>query len=304
MFSFFPIVALLAASTTASPTPKSSNPAHLNHLVARQCGLATWDSSNLANWGAANTDATFERWWKWYLGGNGQGTSAVIPNGWPNNFACFVAPVLNSYTNDFKANLFGRMYLNNQEVYECSKTDNVCYADVPCDSIKCSGQWIVGCDNKDAGRPIYLIMRSLQGFQDYFNEYIQVLDETQINFTGMQAYLASSFFPKPDQASALFLKEFFNALAAVFSISGSYAKLIPIIAGSNVAKETSGALGALLGGVGNGYRETVKYPSDPSFNNFANVGQFMANIFEQVRSTLNDMQFNLATGKAWQGKFF
>jgi hypothetical protein len=56
----------------------------------------------------------------------------------------------------------------------------------------------------------------------------------------------------------------FNALAAVFSTTGSYAKLIPIIAGNNVAKETSGALGALLGGIGNGYRETVHYPSDPS----------------------------------------
>jgi hypothetical protein len=62
-----------------------------------------------------------------------------------------------------------------------------------------------------------------------------------------------------DQASALFLKEFFNALAADFSITGSYAKLIPILAGNNVANEISGPVGALLRGIGNRYRETVKY---------------------------------------------
>ncbi|KAF2731694.1 hypothetical protein EJ04DRAFT_610071 [Polyplosphaeria fusca] len=288
MFSFFPLVALLAVSSIASPTPKSPNPSHVNHLIARQCGFATWDSSNLANWAEADTDAFLERWWKWYLGGNGDSTSAVIPNNWPNNFA----------------NLFGRMYLNAQEVYKCAQTDDICYGDVPCNDIKCSGEWIVGCENEDAGRPVYLTMRSLQGFQDFFKDYVDALDQTQINFNGMAAYLTDNFFPKPDAASALFLQEFFTALATVFSIGGSYAKLIPIIAGNNVAKETSGALAALLGGIGGGYRVTVRFPSDPSFQNLSELGKFMTNVFEQVRSTLNDMQFNLATGKAWQGKFF
>jgi len=87
MFSIlFPTVTLLVVSTYASPTPKTSNPAHLNHLEARQCGFAGWDSSNLDNWKAADTDAVFEKWWQTYLGGNSDTTSSVIPNGWPNRF--------------------------------------------------------------------------------------------------------------------------------------------------------------------------------------------------------------------------
>lgn len=196
------------------------------------------------------------------------------------------------------------MYPNAGEVYYCSRTDDTCYGDIPCDEVQCPGEWLVGCEDHDHGRPIYLVMRSLQGFQDYFRDYIQILDETQINFEGMRAYLANSFFPKPDQASALFIREFFSALASVFSITGSYAKLIPIIARNNVRKETSGAIASLLSGIGNGYRETVRFPSDPAFNDFANLGTFMANIFEKVRATLNDMQFNLAAGKPWKGKLF
>lgn len=196
------------------------------------------------------------------------------------------------------------MYLDGKETKKCTTVSDECYGDLSCDEVKCSGEWIVGCEDHDHGRPIYLIMRSLQGFQDYYTNYLRALDQTQINFEGMKAYLSSSFFPKPDQASALFIKEFFNALAAVFSITGAYAKLIPFIAASNVAKETSGAMGALLGGIGNGYRETVKYPSDPSFNDFANLGKFMTNVFEDTRSTLNRMQVNLAVGKPWSGKYF
>jgi hypothetical protein len=120
----------------------------------------------------------------------------------------------------------------------------------------------------------------------------------------MRAYLANNFFPKPDQSSVLFLKEFFGALGTVFGIAGGYAKWIPIIAGSDARKEATGAVAAVLGGVGNGYAGTVSMPSDPVFNEFANLGTFMANVFEQVRSSLNDMQFNLAVGKAWDNKLF
>jgi hypothetical protein len=67
-------------------------------------------------------------------------------------------------------------------------------------------------------------------------------------------------------------------LAAVFSIVGSYAKLIPAIAANNVAKESSSATGALLGGIGNGFKEQVEAPSDPQFNTLANLGAFMTNI--------------------------
>lgn len=86
MLVTYSIVALFITRSFASPTPKSVNPAHLNHLVARQCGIASWDSSNLDNWAAADTDAVFDRWWQFYLGGNGDSTSAVIPNNWPNDF--------------------------------------------------------------------------------------------------------------------------------------------------------------------------------------------------------------------------
>jgi hypothetical protein len=203
-----------------------------------------------------------------------------------------------------QANLFGRMYLNNQEVYHCALTDDVCYGDVPCDSIKCSGNWIVGCEDKDHGRPVYLTMRALQGFQDYFKTYREALTGAKINFDGMAGYLSVNFFPEPSKASTLFLQELFNALAATFSITGSYAKLIPIIAKSNPLKETSGATAALLGGIGNGYARSVTYPSDPRFNVFAELGGFMTNVMEQVTSVLDDMQFNLAKGKAWNGKFW
>jgi hypothetical protein len=88
MYSFISIFTLLTVSTIASPTPKSTNHAHLNHLVARQCGFANWDSSNLDNWADAKTDEVFDKWWHQYLGGNGQ------PNGWPDHFVSSLTPAL------------------------------------------------------------------------------------------------------------------------------------------------------------------------------------------------------------------
>ena len=89
--------------------------------------------------------------------------------------------------------------------------------------IQCFERWGPECDTFDAKRPIYFVMTSLQTFQDYFKDYIvgwigrhytpqhadlatEWLDETQIDFLGMSAYLTNNFFPKPNQANALFLK--------------------------------------------------------------------------------------------------
>jgi len=196
------------------------------------------------------------------------------------------------------------MYLNGREVYECSKTTDVCYDDVPCEDIHCSGNWAVGCEDKDAGRPIYLIMRSLQGYQDYFKEYIEALDQSQLNFEGMRAYLANNFFPSPKDAHVLFLKEFFAALGTIFGIAGGYAKFIPFIAATDGRKEAAGSIAAILGGIGNGYATTVSAPKDPRFDNFDSLGVYMTNVMEQVRTSLNDMQFNLAVGKQWDNKYF
>ncbi|KAF2022364.1 hypothetical protein BU24DRAFT_458221 [Aaosphaeria arxii CBS 175.79] len=278
-----PLFAFYVLPSLASPIalPVTPNPNHPRSIVKRQCGIAEWDSTNVANWNAAQTDQFLNTWWSGYLDQN-------TPNGWSKNFA----------------NLFGRMYLNNAEKYQCSKTADVCFGDLNCDQLKCSGDWSVGCADKDAGRPVYLTMSALQGMQDYFAEYIQVLDESQLNFQAMSAYLADNFFDKPENASVDFINQFFIALASVFSITGAYSKLIPLIAGSNVLKESASAIAALLGGVGNGYRNTVKAPASQTFSNFANLGQYMGNIFEKVRSQLNDMQFNLATGKQWEGKTF
>lgn len=81
-------------------------------------------------------------------------------------------------------------------------------------------------------------------------------------------------------------------------------KLTKWVKANDITKESSSALGALLNGVGTGYREVVKYPASQSFNDFADLGVFMTNVFEQTRSALNDMQENLATGNYWGGKRF
>ncbi|ORY06159.1 hypothetical protein BCR34DRAFT_632435, partial [Clohesyomyces aquaticus] len=195
-----------------------------------------------------------------YLSGNGEGTSAIIPNGWPNNVA----------------NLFGRVYMNNREVYQCAKTEDVCYGDIPC-----SDNWSWNARAKRQVGP-YTSSFAPNKASKTTSTTTSRCSVSQIHIQGMSAYLANNFFEKPDKAAVLFQEEFFNALDVVFSITGSYAKFIPIIASSNVRKETSGALGALLGGIGNGYWETISYPSDPVFENYANLGLFMT----------NDMQFN------------
>jgi hypothetical protein len=54
-------------------------------IAKRHCGNGSWDSTNLANWGAANTDQWFSSWWGLHLGANGPYASAVIPHQWPND---------------------------------------------------------------------------------------------------------------------------------------------------------------------------------------------------------------------------
>lgn len=99
-------------------------------------------------------------------------------------------------------------------------------------------------------------------------------------------------------------QEFFNFLGPVFGITAGWLKYVPIIAGSTISKEATGAIGTMLGAIGNGYITTVNYPADQNFNNLANLNQFMTNIFESARTNMQNMQYNLAPGKAWQGKFF
>jgi hypothetical protein len=77
----------LAQLVLASPTPGLLDAApDMAEITKRHCGNASWDSTNLANWGAANTDQWFSSWWGLHLGGNGPDTSAVIPHNWPNDF--------------------------------------------------------------------------------------------------------------------------------------------------------------------------------------------------------------------------
>lgn len=77
---------LLSSFSSASPVSVAQESKSTSDLVKRRCGFETWDSTNINNWFEAGTDAWFETWWLRYLGGNGPDTSAVIPNGWPNNF--------------------------------------------------------------------------------------------------------------------------------------------------------------------------------------------------------------------------
>jgi methylsterol monooxygenase len=76
----------LSSFSSASPVSVVQESKTTSDLVKRRCGFETWDSTNINNWFEAGTDAWFEAWWLRYLGGNGPDTSAVIPNGWPNNF--------------------------------------------------------------------------------------------------------------------------------------------------------------------------------------------------------------------------
>ncbi|KAF4463500.1 hypothetical protein FALBO_9665 [Fusarium albosuccineum] len=284
-FSLFAATSgLFLSFASASPVSVAdSSKTPLNELAKRRCGFETWDSTNFTNWQEADTDAWFEKWWLRYLGANGESTSAVIPNGWPNNFV----------------NLFGRMYLNGKEFYRCAKPDDQCFGDIFCEDIKCSGDWGEECSDHDKQRPVYMVLQSIQGFQNYFGEFIQVLDEAQMNLQGMSAYLASNFFPPIEKSFEFFLRELVIGLGTAFTIGGSYLKLTPW-----VSEKTSAALGTLANGVGTGYLENVQYPSDQNFDNFADLGVFMTNIFEQTRTALNDMQENLAVGNYWHGDRF
>ncbi|KAH8721753.1 hypothetical protein BGZ61DRAFT_515977 [Ilyonectria robusta] len=286
--SFSTAVAGLLLPSFGSATPVSLPAEASSGLTKRRCGFETWDSINLNNWFDAGTDAWFNQWWLTRLGGNGPDTTMVIPNNWPNNFV----------------NLFGRMYLNGAEVYTCAKPNDQCFGDVSCDDIKCSGDWGEECIDHDKQRPVYMVLQSIQGFQSYFRDYIEVLDETQMNLQGMSAYLVSDFFPPISDSFEFFLRELLVGLGTAFSIGGSYMKLTKWVKANDITKESSSALGALLNGVGTGYREVVKYPASQSFNDFADLGVFMTNVFEQTRSALNDMQENLATGNYWGGKRF
>jgi methylsterol monooxygenase len=93
-------------------------------------------------------------------------------------------------------------------------------------------------------------------------------------------------------------------MGTAFSIGGSYLKLNNWVKSNDFAKESSSAFGALLNGIGTGYREVVQYPADQKFSDFADLGVFMTNVFEQTRTALNDMQENLAIGNYWGGNRF
>ncbi|KAM6538019.1 hypothetical protein FALCPG4_003907 [Fusarium falciforme] len=280
---------LLFSFSSASPVSVAQESKTTSDPVKRRCGFETWDSTNINNWFEAGTDAWFEAWWLRYLGGNGPDTSAVIPNGWPNNFV----------------NLFGRMYLDGKEFYKCAKPNDQCFGDIFCeDIIKCSGDWGEECGDHDKQRPVYMVLQSIQGFQSYFRDFIEVLDETQMNLQGMSAYLVSNFFPPIEKSFEFFLRELLVGMGTAFSIGGSYLKLNNWVKSNDFAKESSSAFGALLNGIGTGYREVVQYPADQKFSDFADLGVFMTNVFEQTRTALNDMQENLAIGNYWGGNRF
>jgi hypothetical protein len=52
-------------------------------LDKRHCGYYNWDSSNVSNWAAANTDFELSQWWGTNPDGNGDSISAVIPHDSP-----------------------------------------------------------------------------------------------------------------------------------------------------------------------------------------------------------------------------
>ncbi|KAJ4195579.1 hypothetical protein NW755_001740 [Fusarium falciforme] len=180
------------------------------------------------------------------------------------------------------------MYLDGKEFYKCAKPDDQCFGDIFCEDIKCSGDWGEECGDHDKQRPVYM----------------EALDETQMNLQGMSAYLVSNFFPPIEKSFEFFLRELLVGMGTAFSIGGSYLKLNNWVKSNDFAKESSSAFGALLNGIGTGYREVVQYPADQKFSDFADLGVFMTNVFEQTRTALNDMQENLAIGNYWGGNRF
>lgn len=84
--SFSTAVVGLLLPSFGSASPVSLPAAASSGLTKRRCGFETWDSTNLNNWFDAGTDAWFNQWWLYRLGGNGPDTTMVIPNNWPNNF--------------------------------------------------------------------------------------------------------------------------------------------------------------------------------------------------------------------------
>ncbi|KAI5864890.1 hypothetical protein GGS23DRAFT_619597 [Durotheca rogersii] len=280
---------LLSSVAVSSPVALPDDGKHTSfELDKRRCGFSTWDSTNVTNWFEADTDGWFNKWWHKYLGGNGGGLSQVIVNGWPNDFV----------------NLFGRMYLNGSENYHCQKPNDVCFGDVFCGDIACSGNWGEECKDHDKQRPVYLVMQSVQGFQDYFRDLIQALDESQMNLNGMTAYLSENFFPPINKRFEEFIRELTIALGTVVSIGAGFSKLTTWVKATDLRKESAGAFGNLVNGIGAEYREVVKLPADQKFSDFAELGAVMTNIFEQTRTMLNNMQENIAIGNYWHGKRF